>query len=42
MGWSYKDLRETPVYVVRYCRDLMSARIRAEQEQSEREQRRAR
>jgi hypothetical protein len=42
MRWTWRDLQETPVYVLRYCRDLMGARLRAEQEHADRERRRAR
>lgn len=36
MGWSFDQLQSTPMYVRRYCWDLMIARREAEHEATER------
>ena len=35
MGWSWRDLDETPEYVQRYAWDFMQARITAENNANE-------
>lgn len=42
MGWTFAELQATPVYVRRYCWDLMVARREAENDAIEREQAKAR
>jgi len=42
MGWSWPDLEATPLYVRRYCWDLMQARLEAEAAAHERAVREAR
>jgi hypothetical protein len=32
MGWSWTELQGTPLYVRRYCWDLMNARLKAERD----------
>lgn len=42
MGWTWRELQDTPAYVVRYCTDLMMIRRDAEAKQIEKAQREAR
>jgi hypothetical protein len=41
MGWSWRDLHDTPEYVRQYSWDLMQARMSAQNQANERAERQA-